>query len=159
MNTRVLLLLLLIVAGLAMGLSARAPGPTSTVNGALTDSSSFAEGFLAQLSNVQVAAGGLVELGESRERNLLIVGQRQSAMNAALNATDAWLTQHAGHEGDPSVMAYRTGARLIRQAMSDAQSAFFRLDWDEIARANVTLQAGADEISAAVSQLDSSEAG
>ena len=157
MNTRVLLLLLLMIVGLAIALSAHPPGPTSIRSGPSTDSPSFAEGFLEQLSIVEAAANALVELGVSRERNLLIVGQRQSAMNAALDSTDTWLTQHAAHESDPAVIAYRTGAILIRQAMSDAQSAFFRLDWDDIAAANVTLQLGADQVTAAVSELDSGE--
>ena len=157
MNARVLLLLLLIVAGLVVGLRMRAPGPPPITDGTMTVTPTFAEEFLQHLSSVQTAADALVELGESRERNLLVVGQRQSAMNAALDSTDAWLTQQGANDSDPAVETYRTGAALIRQAMSDAQSAFLRLDWDGIAAANVTLLAGTDEVHAAVSQLASDE--
>lgn len=158
MNARVLLLILLVVAGLAVGLRARVPDLPPITNGSMTDTPTFAEGFLEHLWNVQTAADALVELGESRERNLLIVGQRQSAMNAALDSTDAWLTEEGANDSDPAVATYRSGAALIRQAMSDAQSAFFRLDWDGVAKANVMLQQGVDEVSAAVSQIDQSEA-
>lgn len=151
------MLLLLAVAGLAITLQVTAPGPSPSMNSSVPDTSTFTAGFLEHLSTVQTAAVALVELGERRERNLLVVGQRQSAMNAALDSTDAWLTQQAAHDSDPAVATYRTGADLIRKAMSDAQSAFFRLDWDGIAAANVTLQAGVDEVSAAVSQLDYGE--
>lgn len=153
MNARILLLLL-VAAGLAVGLRTRAPGPSPITDSPVTATPTFAEGFLQHLSTVQIAADALVELGESRERNLLVVGQRQSAMNAALNSTDAWLTQQGANESDPAVATYRIGAAMIRQAMSDAQSAFLRLDWDGIAAANVTLQAGTDEVHAAVSQVD-----
>lgn len=152
MTPRGLLLLFLTLVPLAVILGTREPAPPVR-NDSVTGS--FADGFLEHLESVQEAAAALVDLGERRERNLLVVSQRQSAMNAALDATDAWLAQQAAPQDDPAVAAYRAGATEIRQAMSDAQSAFFRLDWDGIAAANDTLKQGAAEISTAVKLLRS----
>lgn len=144
------LLLLLALVPLAIILVVRGPAsPVSTDPPTLT----FADGFREHLGTVHEAADALVDLGERRERNLLVVGQRQSAMNAALNASDAWLKQQPGHEDDPAVAAYRAGAHDIRQAMTDAQAAFLRFDWDGVAAANDTLRQGAAHISVAVDLL------
>jgi hypothetical protein len=143
---RILLLLLLALAGLAIATGMRAPAPPVTNDVTATDTGTFTEGFLEHLRTVQVAADALVDLGERRERNLLIVGQRQSAMNAALDDTDSWLARQIAHQDDPAVVSYRSGAALIRQAMADAQSAFLHLDWDGIAAANETLGEGVIEI-------------
>ncbi len=154
MTPRLLLLFLLALIPLAIILVIRAPvEPVS--NDAATGT--FADGFLEHLETVQEAAGALVDLGERRERNLLVVGQRQSSMNAALDATDAWLAQQAAHQGDPAVAAYRAGAAGIRQAMADAQSAFLRFDWDGIAAANDTLKQGAADISTAQDLLHAAD--
>lgn len=147
---RLSLLLLLAFVPLAVILGTREPALPVVVDSA---TGPFADGFLKHLESVKEAAAAVVDLGERRERNLLVVSQRQSAMNAALDATDAWLLQQATHQDDPSVTAYRTGAAGIRQAMGDAQSAFLHLDWDGIATANDTLKQGASEISTAVELL------
>ena len=154
MTPRLLLLLLLAVAGLAMLPEMRTPDPSAQVEASPT-SSSFTDGFLEQLGLVRVAADALVELGERRDRNLLVVSQRQAAMNAALNSTDAWLAQQVPHQDNAAVAAYRTGANLIRQAMADAQAAFLRFDWDGIAAANDTLKQGAEAIAEAEARLRS----
>jgi hypothetical protein len=152
MIARLLLFLALVVSGLVIALSLRVPGPPPTADH-ISSAPTFTEGLREHLQDVQAAADALVELGETRERNLLVVRQRQSAMNAALDATDAWLAQHNEHEDDIAVVAYRSGAALIRKSMSEAQSAFFRFDWDGIAAANVTLQDGAHLITEAISHL------
>lgn len=152
MTPRRLLLLLLALVPLAVILGTREPAPPVRNDSA---TGTFAEGFLEHLASVQEAAAALVDLGERRERNLLVVSQRQSAMNAALDATDTWLAQQAAPQDDQAVAAYRAGASSIRQAMGDAQSAFLRFDWDGIAAANETLKQGASEISTAVNLLRS----
>ena len=146
---RILLLLILALMPLVIIVEMRSPGPpvSSVATG------TFVDGFLEHLGTVQEAADALVDLGESRERNLLVVGQRQSAMNAALDATDTWLAQQPAHQNDPAVVAYRAGAAGIRQAMADAQSAFLHFDWDSIAAANDTLKQGAADISTATDLL------
>ncbi len=149
MTPRILLLLLLAFAGLALPLETRAPGPSAMDDGATTATATFAAGFLEHLESVRVAVDALVELGARRERNLLVVGQQQSAMNAALSSTDTWLAQQAAHQDDRAVAAYRSGADDIRQAMADAQSAFLHFDWDGIAAANDTLKRGAAEVAVA----------
>ena len=141
-----LLLLLLALVPLAIFLDLRGPEPPAATN---ATNVTFADGFREHLGTVHEAADALVDLGDRRERNLLVVGQRQSAMNAALNAADAWLSQQPGHEDDPAVAAYRAGAADIRQAMIDAQAAFLRFDWDGVAVANDTLKQGAAHISMA----------
>jgi hypothetical protein len=150
---RVLLLLLLALAGLAIASGLRAPAPPVTNDGTVTGTGSFTEEFMEHLETVRVAADALVDLGERRERNLLIVGQRQSAMNAALDATDTWLARQTAHQDDPAVVSYRSGAALIRQAMADAQSAFLHFDWDGIAAANETLNEGVIEIHTAATAI------
>lgn len=150
MTRRVLLLALLALVPLAIVLNLREPVPlVSNDLGTVT----FADGLLEHLGAVQEAADALVDLGERRERNLLVVGQRQAAMNSALDATDAWLGQQVAHQGDPAVTAYRAGANDIRRAMADAQSAFLRFDWDGIAAANDTLKLGVAQVSAAENLL------
>ena len=155
MKPRVLLLLLLVVGGLVVGLGTLTSTQTGGDDGVATPTPAFADGFRAHLTTVEAAAGALVDLGERRERNLLVVGQRQSAMNAALDATDAWLVQPGIPEEHPAVLEYRAGAALIRQSMADAQSAFLRLDWDGIAAANVTLKQGTAAIAVAEDLLTS----
>lgn len=153
MKRRLLLLLLLVLAGLGITFAVRAPlGPAGNHRD-MTATPTFGEGFLEHLDAVQIAAEALVDLGERRERNLLVVGQRQSAMNAALDATDAWLAQQVMPQDDHAVAAYRSGAALIRQSMTDAQSAFLRFDWNSIAAANVVLKQGAAEIAEARNSL------
>jgi hypothetical protein len=150
---RLLLLLLLALVPLAIIAEVRAPWPAVRRAGTPAVAAAFADGFLEHLGSVQAAADALVDLGERRERNLLVVGQRQSSMNAALDATDAWLAQQAAHQGDPAVAAYRAGATGIRQAMADAQSAFLHFDWDGVAAANDTLKQGVADISTAADLL------
>ena len=106
------------------------------------------------LGAVALAGTALVEMGERRERNLLVVRQRQAAMTDALSATDAWLAEHPSLEPHPAVTAYRSGAAKIRDAMAQAQAAFLRFDWDAIAAANMTLQEGVDAIHAALTALE-----
>lgn len=149
-----LLLLLVALAGLTMTMRVRALPPAANTDGGVT-ATTFADGFLAHLGKVQAAVDALLDLGERRERNLLVVGQRQSAMNAALDSMDAWLAQQAAHQDDPAVAAYRSGADYIRRAMADAQSAFLRFDWAGIAKANGTLEQGAEKIAEAEEWLRS----
>jgi hypothetical protein len=150
---RILLLLLLALLPLAIVVDMHAPVPLVRNVGTPTATATFADEFLEHLRTVEEAADALVDLGERRERNLLVVGQRQSAMNDALDATDAWLAPQAEHQDDPAVVAYRTGAAGIRQAMADAQSAFLRLDWNGVAAANDTLKRGTATISTAADRL------
>lgn len=157
MKGRVLLLLVVALTGLGFALNPRQSPPPARVEGTPTTAGTFAVAFLEHLRTVQVAAAALIDLGERRERNLLVVGQRQSAMNAALDATDTWLAQQTAHQENPAVVAYRSGAALIRQAMADAQSAFLRFDWDGIATANITLKQGAAAMSVAEDLLATSD--
>jgi hypothetical protein len=151
MTTRLLMLLIIVLAGLVLAFGLQPPAPLPA-NDSTPGPSTFDEAFHLRLLEVQEAAITLVELGETRERNLLVVGQRQSAMNAVLDSTDAWLTQQQAREDDPAVASYRSGAASIRSAMSDAQSAFIRFDWDGVAAANDTLKAGVDQIDAAIAE-------
>lgn len=146
---RVLLVFALGLASLSL-LTMRAMAPFPASEPATTAASTtFAEGFAERLATVQLAADALVDLGARRERNLLVVSQRQLAMNAALDSTDAWLARQTAPSEGAAVAAYRAGAADIRRAMTDAQSAFFRLDWDGVAAANETLRQGAAEITSA----------
>lgn len=150
MTPRMLLLVLLALMPLAIVVNMREVSPPVSTDAA---TGTFDEEFLEHLGTVREAADALVDLGERRERNLLVVGQRQSAMNAALDATDAWLSRQAAHHDDPAVVAYRAGANAIRQAMADAQSAFFRFDWDGVAAANNILKQGVADITRAQALL------
>ncbi|MEZ4563396.1 MAG: hypothetical protein R2853_11715 [Thermomicrobiales bacterium] len=144
--TRRVLLTLLLFVPLAISLRGQEPEALHTGDQA---TASFAESFREHLALIQGAAAALVDLGERRERNLLVISQRQAAMNAALDATDAWLDQQPDRKDDPAVAAYRTGADEIRQAMSDAQSAFLRFDWDGVAAAHDTLKYGVTQVTTA----------
>lgn len=159
MRQGILLLLLLVLAGLVIGVATRAPRPSELDRQPARATPSFVDEFEERLNSVQLAADALVDLGERRERNLLVVGQRQSAMNTALDATDAWLAQQAAAENEPPVAAYRAGAEKIRRAMSDAQSAFLHFDWSGVAAANDTLRQGAADIAAAKGFLESDAGG
>ena len=146
MTPRAVLLLFLACVPPVIFLTTHPRVPSSPGAGSTGSAVAFAGEFLEHLELVQAAAADLVDLGERRERNLLVVGQRQSAMNAALTAMDTWLDQQPAHHDDAAVAAYRAGAIDIRQAMADAQSAFLHLDWDGIAAANVTLRKGATNL-------------
>jgi hypothetical protein len=146
MKSGILLLILLVLSGLAIALGASAPLRSPAGNQRVTNPSSFSEEFLAHLTDVQEAADSLVAIGDRRERNLLVVGQGQAAMNAALDATDAWLAEQTTSQEDAAIAAYRSGAAAIRQAMTDAQAAFLRFDWDGVAAANATLKQGTAQI-------------
>lgn len=145
-----LLLVILLASAAALAVVLRPDGsPLRPGPGASPAATSFATGFRSQLAGVLEAGEALVDLGERRERNLLVVGQRQSAMTAALDATDAWLAQHPAAADDPAVAAYHTGAARIRAAMAQAQSAFLHFDWDAIATANDTLRQGVADLTTA----------
>ncbi|MCA9880154.1 MAG: hypothetical protein KC442_20310 [Thermomicrobiales bacterium] len=149
MKPALALLLVILLAGAgALFLRPAAP-PPNPVTRASPAATPFAAGFRSQLASVLSAGEALVDLGERRERNLLVVRQRQSAMIAALDATDAWLAQHPAAADDPAVAAYRTGSTRIRAAMAEAQAAFLRFDWDAIAAANDTLRQGVADLTTA----------
>lgn len=89
-------------------------------------------------------------MGESRERNLLRIRAGQEAMTASLAAADAWLAMHPPAASDDLAIAtYRNGAAAIRKAMAEAQAGFLRFDFDRVARATATLNAGAVELALA----------
>jgi hypothetical protein len=154
---RILLVVLVALVPLALILAVQAPAPSATTDEIPADSATFTDQFLERLGTVQEATDALVDLGDRRERNLLVVSQRQAAMNAALDATDTWLGQQPAHQSDPAVAAYRAGAAGIRQAMADAQSAFLRFDWDGIAAANTTLRQGKADVTMAEDMLQSAD--
>ena len=106
------------------------------------------------LQHASEQADRLVALGESKERNLLRIRAGQSAMLSALAEADAWLAAHPATQSDPAMAAYRTGAADIRTAMEEAQAGFLRLDFERVARANETLQAGAQSLRQAIDLLD-----
>lgn len=159
MKLRFGLLVLVVLAGTALATVVRQPAAQpGEILTATPAHGRFADRFREYLGPVLAAGEALVDLGERRERNLFIVGQRQSAMNFALDATDAWLAAQPTHEHDSAVAAYRSGAAQIREAMADAQAAFLRFDWEAIATANDTLRQGMREITAAWKLLPPPEA-
>lgn len=151
----IVLFFLLALAGLAVTLIPRGPEWPAFGTPVVPTPAAFDSTFRERLKSVHAAADALVDLGERRERNLIVVGQRQAAMNHALDITDAWLSEQVTHQDDPAVVSYRTGAAEIRQAMADAQSAFLRFDWDAIGIANEMLKQGVSDISAAEAALNS----
>ncbi len=110
--------------------------------------------FLPLLQRASEQADRLVALGESRERNLLRIRAEQSAMLTTLAEADAWLAAHPATMDDSATAAYSTGAADIRTAMAEAQAGFLRFDFERVARANDTLQAGAQSLRQAIGLLD-----
>ena len=99
----------------------------------------------------------LVELGESKERNLFRIRAGQAAMEQSLAAADAWLASNAVADTDRSlVMTYRDGAELIRNGMAEAQAGFLRLDFDRVAQAAAEVRAGERQLRHALAELDES---
>lgn len=106
--------------------------------------------FLPLLQRASEQADHLVALGMSRERNLLRIYAEQSTMLSALADADAWLAAHPANQDDPATVAYHAGAADIRSAMEEAQAGFLRFDFERVARANDTLQAGARSLHQAI---------
>lgn len=150
----------LVLAGMLL---AQPPGggPTRLPAPAASPASpeAFASGFREHLARALTAGDALVAIGARRERNLLTVAQGQSAMNAALDETDAWLAGQAIAAEDPAVAAYRAGAAQIRAAMADAQRAFLRFDWDGVAAATRELDSGVAQLREAQALLAGSPVG
>lgn len=103
----------------------------------------FRAGFAPLVVQVAREAAVLTALGERKERNLFRIRTAQTAMEASLSATDAWLAANpAPEEHEAAVAAYRQGAALVREAMDEAQAGFLRLDFGRVARATATMRAG-----------------
>jgi hypothetical protein len=77
-------------------------------------------------------------------------------MLTTLTDADAWLAAHPATLDDPATAAYSTGAADVRTAMAEAQAGFLRFDFERVARANDTLQAGAQSLHHAIDLLDPS---
>ena len=101
------------------------------------------EEFASLLGEAADDARVLVELGESKDRNLFRIRASQTAMQRSLDATEEWLKRHPSDQIDPeAVVSYREGASLVRTAMDEAQAGFLRLDFDRVARATVSMREG-----------------
>lgn len=112
------------------------------------------EEFASLLYEAAKDARVLVELGETKDRNLFRIRSSQSAMQRSLDDTDAWLERHARDQMDAkAVAAYRDGASLVRTAMVEAQAGFLRLDFDRVARATVSMREGEDRLRDALAHL------
>jgi hypothetical protein len=109
--------------------------------------------FLPLLQRTLATAETLVAMGDSRERNLLVIHERQSAMLEALAAADAWVTANPKAADAPAVASYQEGAREIRGAMDDARDGLLHLDFGEVARATTTMKQGATALREAVTLL------
>lgn len=113
--------------------------------------------FRPMLARTLADAKLLVELGESKERNLFRIRAGQAAMEQSLAAADAWLASNAVADTDRSlVMTYRDGAELIRNGMAEAQAGFLRLDFDRVAQAAAEVRAGERQLRHALAELDES---
>lgn len=113
--------------------------------------------YAALLGRIRPAAAeaqSLVQLGESRSRNLLAIRSAQARMSALLDAIDAFIESAPATERfDDALAAYRTGSISIRDAMDEAQAAFLRFDWDRVAAATSTLDRGASDLRRSVALL------
>lgn len=115
----------------------------------------FRAGFRPLLERAASDAGVLLNLGESRERNLLRIRAGQEAMSNSLAAADAWLVAHPPAAADePAIEAYRDGAAAIRKAMEEAQAGFLRFDFDRVAVATETMWQGAAALERAMALLE-----
>ena len=158
---RTAILTLIILLGLgALALAGNRPPSQQMVMTASPAATPVADrlprAFLPLLLDASAQADRLVALGESRERNLFHIRAEQGAMLSALSAADAWLAAHPALQDDVAIAAYRAGADTIRSAMTEAQAGFLRLDFERVARAHDTLQAGALSLHQAIDILATS---
>lgn len=153
------LILIVVAASVALLRNAAAP---ATVTPALAPSPAVATPavapssaeFLPLLERAAAEAKALVSLGDSRERNLFRIRAAQAAMSAALADTDAWLAAHPpAAENEAAVVSYRDGAASIREAMTEAQAGFLRLDFERVARATETMREGEAALRHAIALL------
>lgn len=103
-------------------------------------------------ATVQVAK--LVELGEERSRNLFAIRAAQREMEAQFVAVEALTAAPLPARFAPAIARYQTGAATTREAMSEAEAAFLRFDWERVARATVMLNQGTTELEGASELLD-----
>lgn len=156
--TLILILILVGAAGVALLRNAAAPATVTPLapspaiaTPALATSSAE---FLPLLERAAAEANALVSLGDSRERNLFRIRAAQAAMSAALADTDAWLAAHPpAAENEAAVVSYRDGAASIREAMTEAQAGFLRLDFERVARATETMREGEAALRHAIALL------
>jgi paraquat-inducible protein B len=117
-----------------------APGVASPTAAAVDDVLRDEFGpLLVQAAN---DARTLVELGETKDRNLFRIREGQAAMERSLLAADGWLTRNPSLHADAAAATYRDGASRIRAAMDEAQQGFRRLDFDRVAQATETMREG-----------------
>lgn len=164
MNRRLGIATIAVLVGLAiLGLAAQLPRipvtpapetpPVSTA-----DPEALRAEFLPLLQQALATADMLVAMGDARERNLLVIHARQSAMLEALAAVDTWLDANPDAAGMPAAIVYRDGAREIRAAMDEARDGLLHLDFGEVAHATTTMRQGVAALRQALMMLSEAPA-
>lgn len=113
------------------------PGAPVVAPAALpTAEAAYYEALAPRLDRAALDADALVEIGNRRSRNLLEIRAAQDRMDESLDALDLLLAKRPPPPRfASSVGAYRHGSTSVREAMTEAQAAFLRFDWDRVAAA------------------------
>lgn len=147
--------LLAVVLAVVVGFQLRAGSPALAPPPRESSSyASYASAFLPLVQDALRQGEALAALGISKDRNLLRIAQHQQATQAALAAADAWLAAHPPPaEATAAVMAYRSGADLLRAAMDEARTGLVSLDFARVAAATSTVQSSVATLRQAVALL------
>lgn len=133
--------------------------PVATA-GRATAETGYRKALAPRFERAALDADALVEIGERRSRNLLEIRAAQNRMSNSLAAIDLLLANGPPPKGlQTSISGYREGAEAMREAMTEAQAGFVRLDWDRVAAAYERAETGAAALHRAERLLASAAAG
>jgi hypothetical protein len=110
--------------------------------------------FALALDAAAEQAHGLVELGETKSRNLPAILGEQGRMTARLDEIDALIAAGAlPPDAAEAVAAYEAGSRSVRDAMGQAQAGLMRLDFGAVKEATERMRAGERDLARAAGLL------
>ena len=107
------------------------------------DPADSARVFRQALGGATDQAGGLLDLGERKSRNIPEILSEQRKLGARLAEIDALIASGTlPQEMQPAIDAYTSGAADIRGAMQNAKSGFSQLNWEKVRGATEQLAKG-----------------
>lgn len=120
----------------------------------------YRKALAPRIERAALDADALVEIGERRSRNLLEIRAAQNRMGDSLAAIDLLLANRPPPADlQSSISGYWEGAEALREAMTEAQAGFVRLDWERVAAAYERAGTGAAALHRAERLLASAAGG
>ncbi len=132
------------------------PGTPIPVGPSLTrEEIAFYEYIAPRLRAVTAEAAKLAELGRERSRNVIELQRRGERVSDISQQIDDYVASGpVPARFAPGIRRYAVGIVAVRRAIEESRAAFVSFDWDRVARAVEEMEDGADDLAAAVRELE-----